>query len=177
MIRTAADEARSAKYAHVERERRWLVDPATAPDGDDGILIEDRYVTGTRMRLRRMSDPATGLVSLKLTKKYDSADPLARAIVTAYLTEAEYALLATLSAAAMAKRRSPLSDGERTYSVDRFLGPLAGLALAEIEWPDDVGLRGLPPPPGTIREVSDDPRYEGGTLALQGIPEDRWPTS
>lgn len=170
-LRTGEDEARAPKYAHVERERRWLIDPAAvhAPDAGAAILIEDRYVTGTRMRLRRMRD-ADGREALKLTKKYDADDPLARAIVTTYLTAAEYDLLAALPAVPLVKRRYPLIADGREYSLDVFEGALAGLVLAEIEWPDDAGLRTLPPPPGAVREVSDDPRYQGGALVTWGRP-------
>ncbi|MFL0413263.1 hypothetical protein [uncultured Sphingomonas sp.] len=172
-MRTGADEARSPKYAHVERERRWLVDPAARPPvPTDHVLIEDRYIHRTRMRLRRMTDSTTGQVALKLTKKYTADDPLARAIVTTYLKEAEFTLLARLPGTALIKRRHDLVGGPVTYSLDRFAGPLEGLELAEIEWPDDAGLRGLPPPPGSIREVSNDPRYQGGALVEHGRPKE-----
>jgi CYTH domain-containing protein len=172
-MRSGADEARSPKYAHIERERRWLIDPAAQPAVTvDHILIEDRYIHGTRLRLRRMTDSASGQVAVKLTKKYDADDPLARAIVTAYLDEAEYAVLATLPATTLTKRRHDLLAGSIAYSLDRFTGALEGLELAEIEWPDDAGLRGLPPPPGTIREVSNDPRYQGGSLVASGRPKE-----
>lgn len=172
-MRTGADEARSPKYAHIERERRWLIDPARLPALSAAhVLIEDRYISGTRMRLRRMTDSASGAVALKLTKKYEAADPLARAIVTAYLDEAEFAPLACLPGMMIVKRRFDLVAGDITYSLDRFEGALAGLELAEIEWADDAGLRGLPAPPGAIREVSDDPRYQGGSLVVSGIPKE-----
>ncbi len=172
-MRSGADEARSPKYAHVERERRWLIDPAARHAVPaDHVLIEDRYIHDTRMRLRRMTDSATGQVALKLTKKYAADDPLARAIVTTYLDEAEFSLLARLQGTALTKRRHDLVDGAITYSLDRFAGLLEGLELAEIEWPDDAGLRGLPPPPGAIREVSNDPRYQGGALVAHGRPKE-----
>jgi len=41
------------RYAHLEREQRWLV--RQRPDGLHGpVSIVDRYVTGTGIRLRRM---------------------------------------------------------------------------------------------------------------------------
>lgn len=166
MFRDATDEARTPKYAHIERERRWRIDPAARPAlGDAHVLIEDRYLTGTRLRLRRMTDGQTGAVACKLTKKYASADPRARPIVTAYLDADEYALLAALPGRPIVKRRLPLQAGALTYSLDRFEGALAGLELAEIEWPDAAGLEGLPAPPGALGEVTDDHRYRGGTLA------------
>lgn len=75
------------KYARLERERRWLVDRTACPDlsAHAHVLIEDRYIDGTRLRLRRTTDSASGEQLFKLTKKYDTGDPLARPIVTAYL--------------------------------------------------------------------------------------------
>lgn len=174
MIRTADDEARLPKYAHIERERRWLVDPSQRPalDPDAFILIEDRYLDGTRMRLRRMSDSTTGTVAFKLTKKYECPDPCARPIVTAYLTEAEHAVLAQLPGVELFKRRYPLRFREVIFSVDCFSGSLTGLELAEIEWPDEAGLKALAAPDWTMRDVSDDTRYQGGNLVRYGIPKE-----
>lgn len=167
MMRTGVDEAQAPKYAHIERERRWLVDSKLLPDisGLSYVLIEDHYISNTRMRLRRMTDSETGAQSLKLTKKYECDDPLARPIVTAYLTVEEFAALAKLPAAALVKRRYKV-DG---FSIDRFEGALSGLELAEIEWPDDAGLRGLQPPAWAVAEVSDNPRYQGASLAINGL--------
>jgi CYTH domain-containing protein len=173
-MRALADEMQSSKYAHVERERRWLVDPASRPplDGLDWVLIEDRYIRGTRMRLRRMSNSVTGERSLKLTKKYDSPDPLARPIVTAYLTEAEHALLSTLEADPLTKRRYSIAVGGFEWSLDLFAGPLEGLELLEIEAPDAQSLTRLTPPGWVRAEVSSDSNYEGGTLARRGLPKE-----
>ncbi|MDE8453320.1 hypothetical protein PCJ53_29200, partial [Klebsiella pneumoniae] len=91
--------------------------------------------------------------ALKLTKKYECDDPLARPIVTTYLTEDEYALLEALPAAALAKRRYEIVDQGITFGIDQFLGALAPLELAEIEWPDDVGLRALPSPSWAVRDI------------------------
>ncbi|MFM9827864.1 MAG: hypothetical protein ACKVOB_03845 [Sphingomonas sp.] len=174
MIRAAGGGAAAPKYAHVERERRWLVDPARRPAlaGLPPVLIDDRYFTGTRLRLRRMTD-ASGACALKLTKKYDAADPLARPIVTAYLTEAEYAVFAALPAAILVKRRYALVDSGVRFSLDVFGGGLAPLELCEIEWADDAGLRALQPPDWAVREVSSDPRYQGSALAMNGAPQER----
>ena len=173
-MRTGKDEARQPKYAHVERERRWLVDPTRRPcvDGLSHVLVEDAYIIGTRLRLRRMTDSANNDHAYKLTKKYEADDPLARPIVTFYLTEQEFDLLASLPARTLAKRRYAMPVERAIFSLDRFEGPLAGLELVEIEWPDDAGLRTLRAPPWAIREVSAEPDYQGGALAEFGIPEE-----
>ncbi len=82
------------------------------PDLSDApaIRIEDRYIAGTCFRLRRMTDLASGRVVLKLSKKYDVADVLARPLVTAYLTEAEYALFAAMEARPLNKTRHAVED-------------------------------------------------------------------
>jgi CYTH domain-containing protein len=166
-MRTGEDEAKSPKYAHIERERRWLVDAELLPDlvNLPYILIEDRYISGTRIRLRRMTDSETGKQSLKLTKKYECADPLARPIVTAYLTDDEYLLLAALDAKPLTKRRYKI-DG---FSLDKFEGAFMGLQLAEIEWPDGEGLRAIDAPAWALAEVSDQLRYQGASLATNGL--------
>ena len=172
-MRTGTDEAERPKYAHVERERRWLVDAARWPvhNAVGHVLIEDLYIDGTVLRLRRMTDSASGNITRKLTKKYPTSDVRARPIVTAYLTDAEYAVFATLPARPLRKRRHVLPESAGGYSVDVFLGPLAGLVLAERECADDRTLAALAAPPWALREVTDDPAYAGGMLATTGRPE------
>jgi len=169
-MRTAEDEAAAPKYAHVERERRWLVRADAAPAGDDPIAIVDHYILGTRFRLREMRRGDE--MVWKLTKKYDCADPLARPIVTAYLTRDEYDLMTTLPARTLGKQRYRVRERGHDFSLDRFNGPLAGLMLAELEIKDDAALRALVDPVWTVRDVSDDARYQGATLAANGLPEE-----
>ena len=172
-MRSSDDEARSPKYAHLERERRWLVDPAKSAlvEATDPITITDHYIAGTRLRLRRMAC-AGSPPSFKLTRKYECSDPLARPIVTAYLTDAEFDVFAALPSHIIQKRRFLVREDGHDFSVDRFDGALAGLELAEIEMTDDAELRNLPDPAWTVRDVSSDSRYQGGTLVVNGIPRE-----
>ncbi len=166
MIRSGGDEAATPKYALIERERRWLVDPGRRPPLGDlpAVRIEDLYIEGTRLRLRRMTD-STGLSTRKLTKKYEAADPTSRAIVTAYLAEDEYAVFARLPGWRIVKRRYPVEWEGKRFSLDIFEGALAPLELLEIEWSDAAGLAAIIAPPWTAREISHDPAFEGGSLA------------
>ncbi len=173
MLRTLDDEARTPKYAQIERERRWLVDPAQRPDVGDlpHVLIEDRYIADSRLRLRRMTDSLTGQTALKLTRKYECADVRARPIVTVYLSPVEYALLAVLPAATLTKRRLAVGSADATFSLDQFSGPLTGLELLEKECPDSAGLLALLAPDWALVEVTDDTFYTGAMLARAGMPE------
>jgi CYTH domain-containing protein len=134
--------------------------------------MQDRYIDGTRMRLRQMTDVSTGARSRKLSKKYETRDALARPIVTAYLSDAEYDLLATLPAHVLTKRRYEVSTAQGDFMIDRFEGALSGLGLAEIEMDDDDALRALDAPAWAGRDVSQDERYQGGTLALHGLAQE-----
>jgi len=175
VMRSADDGAGAPKYAQIERERRWLVPAGQQPplDGLPTVLIEDRYIIDTRFRLRRMTDTASGRTALKLTRKYEAADPRARPIVTAYLTEAEYDMFGTLPARPISKRRHALPTALGGFSLDVFLGPLEGLLMVEKECPDSASLLTVTAPAWAGSEVTDDIRYSGGALATDGLPETR----
>jgi len=165
-------EAGEPKYARFELERRWLVDITARPSLEEAacVLIEDRYIDGTRLRLRRMTRGARTV--LKLTKKYATERPEARPVVTAYVTEAEHAVFAALPAIVMRKRRYNLPIDGRYWSLDLFEGPLAKLELVEIEAPDQAALAALVPPQWATKEVTHDARYQCGALAQTNlIPE------
>jgi CYTH domain-containing protein len=150
------------------------VDTARRPalHGHWMTLIEDRYIDGTRMRLRRMTRPDLGEVKWKLTKKYECADPSARPIVTIYLTLAEYELLGALPARELVKRRYHLPLGGRYWSLDVFEGALQGLETIECEADDAETLAALAPPDWALREVTHLPQWQCGALAMAGrIPE------
>ena len=169
------EETGELKYARVELERRWLVDRAARPGLEDAFLtlIEDRYIVGTRMRLRQMSRPDLGEIKWKLTKKYDCVEACARPIVSTYLTQREYDLLRTLPARELAKRRHHLEFDGRWWSVDLFDGALAGLEMVECEAERREPLDLLVPPDWALREVTDLPQWQCGSLAaMQAIPED-----
>lgn len=171
-IRSAEDEAVSPKYARRQRERRWLVDAErlqglalTGP-----VAVSDRYIADTRLRLREMRDGDR--VVRKLTKKYDAPDPCDRPIVTVYLGDREFELLAALPATTIQKTRYRLGDGRHMFSVDWFEGALAGLLLAGIELEDLAALRALPDPVWTVRDVTNELGYQGATLARHGRPKE-----
>jgi len=162
------------KYARHEFERRWLVDRATRPRLGDAYVthISDRYVNGTRMRLRRMDRPDLGETKFKLTRKYEAQDASARPIATLYLTSAEYDVLLALPAAELTKRRLHFRHDRRWWGLDLFAGALSGLEIVECEAASAEALAALEPPPWVLREVTDLAQWQCGALAVHGIPED-----
>ena len=161
-----------AKYAVVERERRWLVAPVVATAVVSGVSaastlrIADRYVRDTRLRLRTVTSYDGAVVS-KLGHKavVDPAPPPRIEHTSLYLDGAESDLLATLPADELTKDRHRIQHDGRTLALDVFTGRLAGLVLVEL----DLGARGdaavAPPPFPVVAEVTADPAFTGGALA------------
>ena len=152
----------ASKYARVEIERRFLL--AGVPDGAEISAvheIDDRYLDGTRLRLRRMARVG-GATQLKLTQKLPEPDGGARqgALTTIYLSEAEHAALAGMPAAALSKSRLSIAP----YGVDVFHGALAGLFLAEVEFASVEAAAALVPAAFCRAEVTADRRFTGGEL-------------
>lgn len=146
------------RYARPERERRFLV--RSRPVTHDARAIEDRYLDGTRLRLRavRAGDEAV----YKLTQKVrpDPDDPAEVALTNLYLTEQEHARLCALPAAVLTKTRSACGGG---FVLDELHGHLDGLLLAEVEVDDLQAPLDLPAWVGD--EVTSDDRWSGGRLA------------
>jgi CYTH domain-containing protein len=157
----AEEPVRPGKYARVERERRFLL--AGAPESSSvsvSRVITDRYLTGTRLRLRRVDLP--GRCERKLTQKIPASRPGAvqGLITNTYLSAAEYDLLASLPAEVLSKTRLSVPP----LGVDIFDGELRGLVLAEAEFGTDEEARSFRPPSGSVAEVTDDARFTGGRL-------------
>ena len=159
----------AGKYARVELERRFLV--KQLPEGiaeERGWRITDRYIENSRLRLRRMEPLHGGETLLKFGQKHVPSPPqFSRMTITnIYLSPREYAVLAQLPALELHKRRHPVEDGGRTFSVDVFGAHLAGLVLAEVGFEtDDEMEQSFELPHWLLREVSDDVRFTGGALA------------
>ena len=94
------------KYAVVERERRFLV--ARLPDGIHGTKeISDRYVIGTRMRLREVRE-IDGTVVRKLGHKVRvGKGPAEVACTNFYVNADEWTVLLTLPALTVHKKDIP----------------------------------------------------------------------
>jgi hypothetical protein len=145
--------------------------PPPAPDLSSalsGVLIEDRYLAGTRLRLRRQTPlwgVAAGVPVHKLGQKVrpNPADPGLVMHTTLYLSAEEHARLAVLPGAELRKLRHVIVAGGRRFAVDVFEGRHAGLVLVEIEV--ETADAAVEPPPFAGPEVTGDDRYSGGRLA------------
>jgi CYTH domain-containing protein len=154
---------REGKYARIERERRFLLTgPPQTSDIVAAYRLTDRYLTGTRLRLRHVHHVDGGNDEYKLTQKIPARTPgpIQGLITNTYLTRAEYDVLASLPAAVLSKTRLSVPP----IGIDVFDGPLTGLLTGEAEFTSDAAAAAFTPPPCCAAEVTDDPRFTGGRL-------------
>lgn len=150
----------SLKYAVVERERRYLL--ARLPVGVTSTKeIVDRYVDGTRLRLREVRG-ADGTVTRKLGHKVRLTDgPAEVACTNLYLDDAEWALLSALPGRTLRKKRHMVAAGEWLVAVDEHED---GTLVAEIDDGDEPSSV-VPDWLDVLRDVSDDESWTGAALA------------
>ena len=158
-----------SKYARVERERRYLLQDL--PDGltraDHHLQITDNYITGTRLRIRKVRDPRTNKWIVKFTQKFaPNPEDLSRTIITnIYLNATEADTLAVFEANEIRKNRYPFEFAGHRFSIDMFLGDLFGLVLAEASFDTDQELDGFPKPPFALADVTNIEIFSGGKLS------------
>jgi hypothetical protein len=162
---------KASKYALVERERRFLLRALPPGTPNARVLIEDRYLVGTRLRLRRMTDvdAPQGQAFYKLTQKIPTPAGTPGLITTLYLSAAEYAVLLQVPARSLRKVRWSFPP----LGVDAFEGHLQGLVLAEVEFESDIDQAEFQPPADVLAEVTADVRFTGGALATKSAEETR----
>src|SRR6266481_7270104 len=158
-----------SRYARLERERRYLL--ADLPPGlsraDHHLQITDNYLTGTRLRIRKVRDPRTNKWIVKFTQKFapDPADLSHTVITNIYLNAQEANTLAVFEANEIRKNRYPFEFSGQKFSVDMFLGDLFGLVLAEISFETDEDLDGFPKPMFALADVTNNEIFSGGKLS------------
>ncbi|HEX6729133.1 MAG TPA: hypothetical protein VF074_03940 [Pyrinomonadaceae bacterium] len=157
-----------SRYARVERERRYLL--RDLPEGltraDPHLQITDNYITGTRLRIRKVREPRTNKWTVKFTQKF-APDPndLSRTIITnTYLNALEADVLAVFNSNEIRKNRYKFEFEGRTFGVDMFLGDLFGLVLSEVSFETDEELDSFSKPPFALADVTNEPLFTGGRL-------------
>jgi len=158
-----------SKYARIERERRYLL--RDLPEGlsraDPHLQITDNYITGTRLRLRKVREPRTNKWTVKFTQKFAATDnDFSRTVITnTYLNAIEAETLSLFNANEIRKNRYRYEFEGREFAVDMFLGDLFGLVLAEVSFDTDEELENFPLPPFAIADVTNKELFTGGRLS------------
>jgi CYTH domain-containing protein len=166
-----------SKYAILERERRYLLQdlPAGITRADHHLQITDNYITGTRLRIRKVRDPRTNKWTVKFTQKF-APDPrdFARTLITnIYLDSYEAEVLSVFEANEIRKNRYYFEWEGRRFSVDMFLGDLFGLVLAEVSFDNDEELENFRMPEFALADVTNNELFTGGRLCELTIADIR----
>lgn len=150
----------SLKYAVVERERRYLL--ASLPEGVTSTKdIVDRYLIGTRLRLREVRE-GDGTVVRKLGHKVRlNEGPGEVACTNFYLDDEEWGLLAALPARTLRKKRYIVTVDEWVVAIDEHED---GTLVAEIDDGDQPS-EALPDWLDVVRNVTHDETWTGSGLA------------
>jgi CYTH domain-containing protein len=150
------------RYAHVEREQRWLLE-RVPPGVTDERVIVDHYWRGTTLRLRMVQDGDDVVYKLGQKVRIDEGDPETVKMTNLYLSESEFHVLSVTPAAIISKSRWRVTSNGVDFAVDEFKGRHAGLVMAEV----DVAENGLhiARPEFAVAEVTNDDEYSGGWLA------------
>jgi CYTH domain-containing protein len=166
-----------SKYARVERERRYLLQdlPEGLTRASPHVQITDNYITGTRLRIRKVREPQTNKWTVKFTQKFapNHADSSRTIITNVYLNALEAETLSMFDANEIRKNRYPFEFAGRKFTVDMFLGDLFGLLLAETSFETDEALANFLPPPFVIAEVTNREMFTGGKLCSLTFAEIR----
>jgi adenylate cyclase len=153
-----------------EVERKFvLADRPEGLDGQPARRIEQGYLAivpvGSEVRVRRRDEQTLMTVKAGLglvraeeefeiePERFERLWPLTegrRVVKTRYLVT--------------------LDDG-LVVEVDEYDEQLTGLFTAEIEFPDTATALAYSPPAWLGREVTEDPRYNNRSLAVDGIPD------
>ena len=160
------------EYARIERERRFLLDRFPGAAVVRVRHITDRYIDGTRLRLRHQSDDG-GPATFKLTQKVPApANRTQQALITSiYLTPDEFRLLDQLPGKILRKVRYSVPP----FGIDVFEGALQGLRLAEAEFDSAADADSLVVPDFILHEVTGDQRFTGGRLVCASRPSvEKW---
>ncbi len=150
------------KYSAAEIERRWLVNLAQV--GSLAALprreIEDLYIAGTHMRLRKVSAEHEAVI-FKLGKKYGKGNGFSERVVSVYLTEVEFNVFAAMPGTVAKKSRYTISGG----ALDVYRNPNSGFAVFEVEFQSESDAMNYMPPSFTSQEITHDAKYSGFALS------------
>lgn len=163
--------------ARLYRRRRFLLAelPAGFSVADAHSQITDNHLTGTRLYLRRVRVPQTRERFWKLMQEWSPAptDPARTLVAEMYLDEREYETLSVFEGNEIRKNLYPFEHEGRLYTIEIFLGPLRGLALAETLFETDEELDAFKPPGFAHVEITREEIFNSARLVERTFEEIR----
>jgi adenylate cyclase len=151
----------------VEVERKWLVRDLPQLSMGEGKEVIQGYIAvaadGTEVRLRQTDG--------KFFQTVKSGGGLVRDEIEIDLTQDQFeALWRAAAGRRLKKTRYTWDWAGNQVEIDVYHGSLAGLIVAEVEFPSAHASAEFVPPPWFGTEVTEDMHYKNVTLAMQGRP-------
>lgn len=155
------------KYGKFEFERSFLLANSCLDDLEvvRSKVILDKYITGTRLRLRKVMEG--GVQKFKLTKK-EELEPKKVGVLkinTLYLTREEFELQAALAGVEIEKCRHIVRANNYDIGIDEISVGGNIIYLAEVEFATEEEMRGFVFPLSYQMEVTGMLEYNGNELA------------
>ncbi|MEL7532569.1 MAG: hypothetical protein AAFN10_14725 [Bacteroidota bacterium] len=165
MLAPEINHAKLWKYAQKEWERRFLLRTQAINLAELSFqTITDKYLDGTRLRLRKTQKEEK--VQFKLTKKLELSAELEDWVSTIYLSESEYALFYSLAGKSYEKRRYYREqEAEARIGIDAIRLGAEMIYLAEVEFDSPESMMQYQFPLPFAKEVTNDPFYSGFAIA------------
>ncbi len=159
----------SSQLSHLEIERKFLVPNQPDLSGAKSNQIIQGYLAisedGTEVRIRQKGD--------RYFETVKTTGTLSRGEFEIEISREQYASLwPATTGKRLEKRRYEIPYQGYTIELDVYEGTLAGLIVAEIEFPSEADSERFTPLPWFGREVTSDPAYKNQSLVRYGRPSD-----
>ncbi len=165
-VKSIINIAQMDKTAQSELHRLFLIESLPEPltPASRHLQIFDRYIEGTRIRLRRIRDPYSNEWNRILQKRVTSAAGAEVKLSEVHLDESEFSILDRLAGPELRKNRYFYEFDLVGFSFDVFLGPLKGITLARAEFEALDKANDFSPPVFSVIEVTNEPFFSGEHL-------------
>ena len=154
-------------------QRRFLIDGLPEPIklSSGHLQILDRYISGTRLRLRQVRVPGTDRYTRILQQRIVLPKGIEVKVADIHLDDNEYALFEPISRFEVRKNRYFHEFDLVPLAFDVYLGPLAGLKLAVAEFETSDEAEAMTAPDFSVHEVTHLPAFFGENLAVSNFDD------
>jgi CYTH domain-containing protein len=164
-----SEKSQGVGKSTLEIERKFLVRQLPEVVGYPVVRILQGYVAieegGTEVRVRSKDD-ADHTLTIK------SKGGMVRGEYETPITADQFATLwPTTEGRRVEKDRYAIPHGRHTIELDKYVGSLAGLVVAEVEFETEADAEGFTPPDWMGEDVTDLKELKNQQLALHGAPE------
>ena len=142
----------------MEIERKYLIKDLPNLDAYEYATIEQGYLSvNPVVRIRKKND--------KYILTYKGSGLMIREEIEADLTEDAYLhLLKKIDGKPITKKRYFIPDNQYLIELDVFEGHMAGLIMAEVEFPSEEEANRFEAPDWFLKEVTSDRRYHNSNM-------------